>query len=220
MIKAILFDIDGVIFESEEIHYEVEAETLTELGFSVTKEFIREHYSGVRLDQEFLDISKRFNRPISYSEAVKIRDRILTERTKNGFPLVPYAQEIIKELSNNYLLAVASSGEKRFMKKALETAGILQYFNAQVFGEDIEKPKPSPDAFLKAAKALGVNPNECLVVEDSPSGFEAAKSAGMILVARKAEHNQQRDFSIADYVIEDLRDIPAIVLGLNSMVAS
>lgn len=217
MIKAILFDIDGVIFESEEIHYEAEAQTLNELGFSVTKDFIRDNYSGVRLDQEFLDISKRFNRPVSYPEAVKIRDRILTQKTLNGFPLVPYAQEVIKDLSKNYLLAVASSGEKRFMKKALETAGILHYFNATVFGEDIEKPKPNPDAFLKVAKALGVNPSECLVIEDSPSGFKAAKSAGMVLIARKAEHNKHRDFSTADYVVEDLRDIPKIVQKLNPL---
>lgn len=210
MIKAIIFDVDGVIFDSEEIHYETEAQALQEIGIPVTKDVTKE-YSGVRLEEEFLGIAKRFNKKINLPEAIKIRDRILSEKIGKGFPTTPYAKEIIKNLSKKYLLAVASSGEKRFIGKELELAGLLQYFKAAIYGEDIDNPKPNPDAFLKAAKSLGVKPSECLVIEDSPAGFEAAKAAGMLLIARKAEHNSHRDFSKADYVIEDLRDIPEIL---------
>lgn len=214
MIKAIIFDVDGVIFDSEEIHYEAEAETMQEIGIPITVNEIRE-YSGFRLEEEFLDIAKKFNKSIDLSQAVRIRDKILSRKIGKGFPIVPYAAEVIKNLSKQYFLAVASSGERRFIDKELKIANLLQYFNASIYGEDIEKPKPSPEAFLKAAKALDIQPSDCVVIEDSQSGFQAAKAAGMTLIARKASHNSHRDFSTADYVIEDLRDIREIIDKIN-----
>lgn len=153
MIKAVIFDVDGVIFDSEEIHYEVEAKALSEVGIPATLEIIKE-YSGARLDKEFLAISKRFNKKISLPGAIKIRDRILREAIKKGFPLTPYVESVLKSLSKDYLLAISTSGERRFVGKQLKSTGLLSYFKVAIFGEDIKNPKPNPDAFLLPAKKL------------------------------------------------------------------
>lgn len=213
MIKAIIFDVDGVIFDSEEIHYEIEAQALREVGIPATSEITKE-YSGTRLDFEFLGIAKRFNKKISLPKTIKIRDRIMVEAIKKGFPLVPYAKETIKNLSKKYLLAISTSGERRFVGKQLKKCGIMDYFKVAIFGNDIKHPKPAPDAFQLPAKKFSLNPSECVVIEDSINGFKAAKAAGMTLIARKAQHNENIDFSLADYVIEDLRKLELI---LNSM---
>jgi HAD superfamily hydrolase (TIGR01509 family) len=215
MIKAVIFDADGVIFDSEEIHYEVEAKALREVGIPVTSAITKE-YSGMRLDEEFLAIAKRFNKKIYLPEAIKVRDRILTSETKNGFPLAPYAEYSIKNLSKDYLLAVSTSGEKRFIGKQLKSSGLSKYFRVSIFGEDIENPKPSPDSFLIAAEKLNIRPSECVVIEDSLKGFKATKAANMTLIARKAPHNRHIDFSLADFAVEDLRDILGILRKLNS----
>lgn len=213
MIKLVIFDVDGVIFDSEQIHYEVEAETLRKLGIPATGELTKE-YSGTRLDKEFAAIAKRFNKKISFPQAVKVRDKILKVAIKNGFPQAPYIEETLKELSKNYTLAIATSGERRFIGQELKKTGLLKYFKLAIFGEDIKEPKPAPDAFLLPAKKLNVNPSESAVIEDSINGFKAAKAAGMTLIARKAEHNANIDFSLADYVIEDLREMVKIIKHL------
>jgi HAD superfamily hydrolase (TIGR01509 family) len=215
MIKAVIFDADGVIFDSEEIHYEVEAEALRRVGIPVTSEITKE-YSGARLDKEFLAIAKRFNKKISLPTAIKVRDKILSEKIKNGFPLAPYAEHSIKNLSKDYLLAVSTSGEKRFIGKQLKSSGLSKYFRVSLFGDDIKNPKPSPDSFLIVAEKLNIRPSECVVIEDSLKGFKAVKAAKMTLIARKARHNKNTDFSLADFVVEDLRDISGILEKLNS----
>jgi HAD superfamily hydrolase (TIGR01509 family) len=214
MIKAIIFDVDGVIFDSEEIHYATEAETMQAIGIPITVDEIRE-YSGVRLEEEFLDIAQKYKKDIDMPQVIKIRDEILRKKLGKGFPTVPYVADVIKILSKHYALAVASSGERRFIDNELKQADLSQYFTAFVYGEDVAHPKPSPDPFLKAAKILGCTPSQCTVIEDSPSGFQAAKAAGMLLIARKALHNKEKDFSKADYVVEDVREIPKIIEEKN-----
>lgn len=216
MIKAIIFDVDGIIFDSEEIHYETEAETMQSVGIPVTIDEIRQ-YSGVRLEEEFLDIAQKYNKQIDMPNVIKIRDEILRKKMGKGFPVVPHTSEVIKDLSTQYDLAVASSGERRFIDTELTQAHLSGYFKAFVYGEDIENPKPNPDAYLKAAKLLGHSPSECVGIEDSPSGFQAVKSANMTLIARKAAHNKQKDFSKADYIVEDVRDIPTIIKNINGV---
>jgi len=210
MIKAVIFDLDGVIFNSEDIHTEAEKEALNKVGIPVTKEDIKE-YSGVQIRKEFSDITHRYHSDISFEELIKIRDEILKDKLKNGFPLVPHVVEVLGALSNSFRLAVASSGERRIQGEQLKKANLMKYFKAIILGEDITNPKPNPEPYIKAAKKLGVVPSECVGIEDSISGFKAVKEAGMTLIAIKAEHNTAIDFSLADYIIEDLREIPTIL---------
>jgi len=210
MIKAVLFDVDGVLLDSEEIHYEVESKALRKFGIPATKAMARQ-YTGSRLDIEFTGIAKRFNKTISFKEVIKERDKLLKKALTKGFPKAPFVKEVLSDLSKKYLLAFATMGDERFVGEEIKTSKLQQYFRVSIFGEDVSNPKPDPEVFLKAAKLLGVEPKECIVVEDSATGIKAGKNAGMLVIARKASHNQSADFSLADYVIEDLRDIPKII---------
>ena len=214
MIKAVIFDVDGVLLDSEEIHYGVEAEALRRFGIPATKELTRQ-YSGIRLDVEFTAIAKKFNKTISLEEAIKERDKILKDALKKGFPKAPFVKQVLDQLSKKYLLAFATMGEERFVGEEMKTSKLQLYFKVSIFGENVSNPKPNPEIFLKAAKLLGVKPNECVVVEDSEIGIKAGKNAGTIVIARKASHNKSADLSLADFIVKDLRDIPQILENLQ-----
>ena len=128
---------------------------------------------------------------------------------------IPFVQDVLESLQKDYKLAIASNGERLIWQDYLSRNNLLKYFDIVIFGEDVINPKPNPESFLKVADSLNVNPSEAVVVEDSESGFKAAKEAGMKLVARKAKHNKDKDFSLADYIVEDLREIPKIVERIN-----
>jgi sugar-phosphatase len=110
-------------------------------------------------------------------------------------------------------MGIATNRERELLELALERFSISRFFKAVVCKEDVLKGKPAPDSFLLAASALGAEPRLTAVVEDSETGFTAAKRAGMKLIARRAAHNGHLDFSTADFVVEDLRDVVGIVRG-------
>lgn len=215
-IKALIWDMDGVLVDSENIHPIVESETAKQFGMDFSPEKVRELYLGVQLENEFNDMISRSGRnDITYEQMRKVRDEILKKHLKQGIESVPFAKEVVSELSPIYKMALVSSGERFWGEDALDKLELLKYFSVVIFGEDVENHKPSPEPFLKAAESLGLQPQEIIVVEDSESGFKAAKAAGMKLIAKRSQHNREKDFSPADFVVEDLREIPEILRGLE-----
>lgn len=216
MVKAIIWDMDGVLVDSENIHPVVESETAKFFGMDFSPEKVRELYLGVQLETEFNDMIKRSGKSnITYEQMRKVRDEILKKHLKQGIESVPFAKEVIGSLSPKFKMALVSSGERFWGEDALDKLKLLEYFSVVIFGEDVQNHKPNPEPFLKASESLGVEPSEIIVVEDSESGFKGAKAAGMKLIARKSEHNKEKDFSFADFVIGDLREIPEILRGLE-----
>ena len=212
MIKAVIWDMDGVLVDSEDIHPVVESKTAKYFGMDFPVEKVRELYLGVQLENEFDDMIKRSGKSgITYEQMRKVRDQFLKEHLKKGIDSVPHAKEVINELSANYKMALVSSGERFWGEDALEKLELLRYFQVVIFGEDVENHKPNPEPFLKAAESLGLTPSEIIVIEDSESGFKGAKAAGMKLIARRSDHNRGKDFSLADFIVEDLREIPQIL---------
>lgn len=218
-IEGVIWDVDGVILDSEQVHAETESEVAGRFGIKITPSDVIKLYSGVHINQELEDMARRANKPLPLKQALEIRREILARHIEQGVPLIPGVDEVLHSLSGQYKQGLVTQSEKSFVEAALEHAGILNLFGARIYGEDIEKPKPNPRPFLQAARILNVSPEMTAVIEDSESGFKAAKAAGMLLIARKAYHNQDKDFSLADYIIEDLREIPKILLTPNpSMV--
>lgn len=216
MIKAVIWDMDGVLVDSENIHPVVESETAKQFGMDFPPEKVRELYLGVQLENEFNDMVSRSGKSgITYEQMRKVRDEILKKHLKQGIESVPFAKEVVNELSPIYKMALVSSGERFWGEDALDKLELLKYFSVVIFGEDVENHKPNPEPFLKAAEFLGLQPSEIIVVEDSESGFKAAKTAGMKLIARRSQHNKEKDFSPADFIVEDLREIPKILRGLE-----
>lgn len=214
-IEGVLWDVDGVILDSEQVHAETEVEVAGRFGIKISPADVIRSYSGVHIEQEFEDIGRRANKPLPLEEALIIRRQILARHMKQGVPTIPGVQEVLDSLSSKYKMGLVTQSEKNFVEPALDHAGILHFFQARIYGEDIKHPKPNPWPFLEAARLLNVVPNQAVVIEDSESGFKAAKAAGMLLIARKAEHNKNKDFSLADYIIQDLREIPKILENVS-----
>lgn len=207
---AIIWDLDGVLIDSEPYHIEAEIETLKQYGVKLSLSVLKE-YLGVKLEDYFSDLVRRLGKNLPLKEMIRKHHSTLDRYYREVFPLTPHAVEVLEQLQHQYLMGIATSRESDLAKLALERFSLLQYFGAVIYGEDVKHGKPDPEPFLKVSALLDVEPESAVVIEDAVSGFDAAKKAGMNVIARKAPHNSDLDFSSADFIIEDLREIPALL---------
>lgn len=210
-VKAIIWDMDGVLVDSEYLHAKAESETAKHFGINISIEKVIKYYSGVKIEKEFQDMEKRYRKKMPLDEALGVLKLILEKLLTKGIKAIPHAKKVLKDLSKEYKMGLVTSSLKYFGEVVLTKLSLSKFFSSIVYADDVNEHKPHPKPFLIAAEELGVAPNEVVAVEDSESGFPAAKAAGMILIARKAEHNKSKDFSLADFVIEDLNEIPKLL---------
>lgn len=205
---ALIFDMDGVIVDSEPIWIASKQKTLQELGVKVADSY---HYQlfGTTLEHMWTRMKKDFNLPLSVDQCIakgeKIRGEMLrTEPTK----AIPGAVPLIKRLNQAGVpLAIASSSSVEDIEKAVTSLKLQPYFQALVSGETCERSKPFPDVFLKAAQALAIEPDKCLVIEDSVSGVKAAKAAGMVCLGFENPTFPKQDLRQADGLIQDFSTV-------------
>lgn len=214
MIKAIIFDMDGVLVDSENHHHATEIAAFRHFGIELDPEVNRK-YKGVPLKKHFSSLVEELKLKTSLDDLLNKQNENLEKVFSIDANLFEGAIETLQDLSSKYKIALATSSEKVFVEIVLKRFNLEKYFDCLVTADDIKKGKPDPEIFLKAAKLLGLKPNECAVIEDSLAGMKAAKAAGMFLIAHKAHHNRNLDFSLADFVVEDLREIPKILEKIN-----
>lgn len=207
MIKAILFDNDGVIVDSEPLHQQAEKQTMAEFGVQITEaDFI--DYVGIGAKKMFGDWIAKYNINIAVEVLIPAHEKNLIKIfQENVVPtpnVVKFIQQLVKE---NYLLAVASSSARALVEVGLKKYDLLRYFRAVVCGDEVEQTKPAPDIFLRAAEKLDVLPEHCLVIEDSNAGIRAAKAAGMQSAGYQNENSGKQDLSLADVVIADFFEL-------------
>lgn len=204
--KAVIFDMDGVIIDSMPLHYQIEVEMLKEYGCKISEE---EHiaFAG-NTDYYIWSIFKeKFNLEPSLDELVQIKKQRFLE-SLNRVKLVDNVCEFVAALYNeNYLLALASSNTRKAINKVLDMFNLSRYIKVSVSGEEVERGKPHPEIFLKAAEKLGVKPCNCLVIEDAFKGIQAAKAAGMKCIGFKNPNSGIQDLSAADLVVESFREL-------------
>ena len=209
MLRAVIFDMDGVIIDSEPIHFERENMLFRELGLSISDE---EHHSFVGITGR--DMWERIKRKYNLEQSVEELVRFDRSRLDHNFfypdkiKSIPGIKDLIEELSNNKIkLVLASSAPLNRIGLILERLRLRQYFSEIVSGEEVEYGKPDPDIFFHAASLAGAKPEDCLVIEDSRNGIEAAKSAGMKCLGFKNPNSGNQDLSSADMVIESFLKI-------------
>jgi len=210
---SILWDLDGVILDNEIAHLEVEVRTLRAFGVPLTIEIARE-YMGIRLDEYFKKIRERFRVSTPLDALVSRHMETLYRCYAETFPLTPHVREVLDLFHTRYTQSLATNRERVLARAALANHRVEHCFDAFVFGDDVLLGKPDPAVYLKAASLLEQDPGSCIVIEDSENGLAAAKQAGMKVVIRKGEHNEQTAFKEADAVIGDMRDLPRIVESL------
>jgi beta-phosphoglucomutase len=184
--EAILFDFDGVLLDSEPVHYACWAEVLAPVGVTLEWEFFRQHGIGVE-DREILRMmAARSDPPRKWEELWALypaKKKLFQARMAQLPPFDPSLDGFLSELHGLYKLAVVSSSSITEIAPILAAGGIGRHFDTLVGGEDVKHHKPAPDPYLLAAQRLGVR--AALVVEDSEAGMASGRAAGFEVLAVK-----------------------------------
>lgn len=215
MIKAVLFDMDGVLVDSEEYICKAAIEMFREHGLIVKPEdFIP--FVGTGENRYIGGVAEKYNFPLVIDRDKKRTYEIYARIVRNKLKPLHGVEEFINICKKKKLkTAVATSADEIKMNINLREIGFpAEIFDVTVNGLQIERKKPHPDIYLKAAQLLGVDPSECLVVEDAPSGIQAAKAAGMKCLAVMSSFSE-KELSDADWIVKNLISVPEEVLEWN-----
>lgn len=208
MINAVIFDLDGVLIDSEPLHCKADIMLLTEFGIDVPENYF-DRFAGWADAAMWEEIKKEYHIAKSIDEIIELQLPLkLKLLQESDHQAIPGIIEILKEIKTMQIpVAIASSSPKVFIEAAIRKIGIEQYFAVILSGHEVLRSKPEPDIFLKAAELLNVNPAECLVVEDSRSGTIAAKKAGMKCIGYQNINSGDQDLSQADLITDDIKEL-------------
>lgn len=206
--SAVIFDVDGVLVDSYQPHFEGWRRMLAELGEEFTEATFRDTFGRTNRDI-FADL---FADKYSEAEVLAAADRkeaLYREIIREAFPAIDGAVKLIDALADvGFVLAVGSSGPPENVALTLDCLGRGDKFAARVTGTDVTRGKPDPQVFLMAAEKLSLAPQRCLVVEDAPAGVTAAKAAEMACIALTGTATREQ-LNQADLVVDSLREIDA-----------
>jgi HAD superfamily hydrolase (TIGR01509 family) len=215
MIEAVVFDLDGVIVDSEQVWDEVREQLAHERGGA--------WHEGAQADMMGMsspEWSRYMHERIGLAESPEeINDEVvrrMLERYRESLPLIDGAVDAVRRLAAAFTLGVASSSNRPLIEVVLERAGIAELFAAVVSSEEVARGKPAPDVYLEAARRLEVEPGRCAAVEDSSNGIRAAHAAGMRVLALPNSHYPPAPdaLTLADVVVRSPRELtPELVRG-------
>jgi len=207
MIKAIIFDMDGVIIDSEKYWRKAELHLFKKLlNKWTTKD--QQKTTGLNVMDTYKILKEEHDIQLSKQEYMieitKIANHIYQKQTN----LIDGFLQTIQSIQNvNIPIGLASSSLKAWIQTTLNRFNLKKYFKITVSSEDIDGPsKPAPDIYLYTAKKIGILPNECMVIEDSFHGIQSAKSAGMTCIGLSNGLNKKQDLLSADYIINGYKD--------------
>ena len=217
-IKAILFDMDGLMIDTESLSTEAFINSAKAQGYNMTKEetlkvlgftkasiyqFWIDYFQGTNVDgKKLVDDHYEYIENVLYTV---------------GPEKMPYVEELLKYLrENNYKIAVASSSDTADIKNNLEKTKLEKYIDEIASGAEVENGKPAPDVFLLAAKRLGVDPKDCLILEDSKAGIKAGKASGaMVFMVPDMFTVDKECEDTADRILTNLGEVIEILEGKN-----
>ncbi|MDQ0221580.1 HAD family hydrolase [Streptococcus moroccensis] len=204
MVKAIIFDMDGVIVDSEYIFLTTKTQLLQDKGIE-TDETYQYQFMGTTFQYMWQVMKEECQLSESVEDLIsEMNARREAMMASNGVRAIKGAQQLIKSLYDlGYPLAVASSSPKHEIERNLQALGLTPYFQFLVSGEEVAHSKPEPDVFLRAASLLQTDPKDCLVFEDTKNGSLAAKAAGMTCIGFANPDYPAQDLTACDLVVSD-----------------
>ena len=217
MIKGLLFDLDGVLLDTEMWHIRLDEKCLKDLGYDDVDPMVFVHLIGAG---KGMDPWEAIYRQLPEEYRKKGFKEEFRSYKMSQFDFPPFKELIFPEVRNTlkrlkeegYLMACCSSSRPEYIHKALKDCEISEYFDVVLSGHDFVASKPDPEIYLTAMSRLGLNADECMVVEDSPYGIKAGKNAGMAVSCIK-DHHFNMDQSEADYMFDDLEGLYSLLQG-------
>jgi HAD superfamily hydrolase (TIGR01509 family) len=210
VIDAVVFDLDGVVIQTEELWDEVREAFVRERGgrYDAAAQRAMMGMSSVEWSRFLHHELGVADEPEEISAEVVRR---MLARYRERLPLIDGAVDAVERLAARWPLAVASSSNRPLIDAVLELSGLDRFFRATVSSEEVPRGKPAPDVYLEAARRLAVEPERCAAVEDSHGGIRSAKAAGMLVVAIPNPTYPPDDeaLALADVVLESIRDLEA-----------
>lgn len=211
MIKAVIFDMDGLMIDSANIWKIATQEFLSMHGKTHDPVFARQ-FSGLKSHDVATLIKNHYKLTVSVDQISETRNQIMIKLAQNPVKTMPGLTKLLKHLNKiGHKKAVATSSYKTLAHRLLKSVKIFDHFETIVTGEDVIHGKPAPDIFLLAAKALQIDSEHCFVLEDAPAGIIAAHAAGMKSIAI-SKHETKEAFPLADFYFSSLSDINLSIL--------
>lgn len=213
MLKAVLFDLDGTIIDSEPLHTAVVLRILRDRSIRLEPSDL-DRYIGISSSVMWREIREVYGFPESVDELKSLQYELnVGMLEESGSILIPGVLDLLQELrSQGIRTAVASSSARDYIETALARYELAAYFDAVVSGEEVPRGKPRPDVFLRAAELLGAEPGSCVVLEDSDNGLTAAREAGIRSVGFRNPNSGMQNLSFADRIVDDIREISVFFL--------
>ena len=212
---ALIFDMDGLMIDSERLYFAAEREMAARYGKKLRDEQMwplmgRKPIESLRLLRGILGIDT------PAEELLEWRNRLMLEKMRRELGAMPGLAEILEAFHGRLKLAVATGAQREFLDIALDTLRIRPYFAVLQTADGLERGKPDPEIFILACRGLGLPPAECVVLEDARNGVLAGKAAGCPVIAVPSDYTRGQDFSEADWVEPDLFAAARRIAGLLS----
>jgi sugar-phosphatase len=216
MIRTLLFDMDGLLVDSEPYWKVAEKAIFSGFGLNLNDDLLRQ-VMGFRLNEVVAHWYhyQPWDNPDFEGTEKAIIDYMANLLQQHAVALPGVIESLSFAKENNYKIALASSSSMQLIEVVTQKLGIKEYFDLCFSADSVDYGKPHPAIFLEAARILGANPNECLVLEDSINGMIAAKAARMTCVVVPEEINRSnKKYELADYKLESLLEFPNLLLNL------
>ena len=208
MLRSAIFDLDGLLIDSETVAYHVDRDILWRYGHDFTLAHYAEKYSGRTILRNMTDFIEEYTLPITVEEGIRQYEEREAEYVRRGIPLKTGARELLAWLKEQgCLISLASSSIEKRARTILNQNGVTGYFDFFTFGPEVKNGKPAPDIFLKALEKTGMTAEDSLVLEDSDAGVRAAVAAGIPVacvpdVARPGDETLQMATGVFDSLLQ------------------
>ena len=213
MIKAVIFDMDGILVDSGSLHRKIEDIVLKQYGYSFKD--IEGMYPDF-IGRTLLDCCKmmveHLNLPATPEEFAKKRKELYLGSIKDLKAMPEAADRVCEAKEKGYMTAIATSGVRQYVELVLDLLNIRDKIDLYVCADDIAHSKPHPEIYFKTADKLGLKPEECVVLEDAKNGVVSAKAAGMKCIGIQEGEVNDQDLSTADIIVQNMKTLDLTII--------
>jgi HAD superfamily hydrolase (TIGR01509 family) len=210
VLRAVLFDLDGTLANTERLHWQAYGQVLREHGVEVGLDEYRAHWISADGGPEYA--CRTYRLPMTPNEFRSRKAQRYSELIKGPIAPCRGAREALMRLGPSHRLAIATNSVRHELDVIVGKLGFVGLLHETVTREDYARPKPAPDAYLAAARRLGLSHDECVVVEDTPRGLHAGLAAGMQVIAVPSDLTLDNDFTGAAARLDSLDELDAVLL--------